>query len=110
MPGNFTTKLLSEDSLPYPPAAIYTAPPNTSTIIKSIVLVNTYAFPVSVSLYIRNGVDGDNRHIIPESLLLAPNYVVETDLVYTLGAGDSVVGYASVQGVVDYTIHGVEES
>lgn len=107
MAGTFTILLLGEGQLPDSKTALYTVPPATATIIKTISVVNTSVNPVLVNLYINSGT---SRKIIPSNLSLAGRYSLETDEEYTLQAGDSIEGDADVANVCDYTINGVSET
>jgi len=103
----FNIKLLAQGQLGTTKAALYTVPASTQAIIKAITLVNTNTAAVTVNLYVTRGTA--SRRIIPQNLNLGVGYLLETDLPYTLEAGDIIEGDASVGAVVDYTIHGVEE-
>jgi hypothetical protein len=108
MAGIFKIKALADGFLPIATGVLYTVPALTDTIIKTITLVNTDASPVDVNLYINSS--GTNRKIIPSDMQLKAGYSLETDEEYTLEAGDTVRGDADTASVVDFTIHGVEET
>ena len=109
MAGTFTTKLLSDGQLPSSTGVLYTVPSLTSAIIKNISLVNNHTDSVNINLYVKTA-GGTLRKLIPKDMIFATRYSLETDEVYTLEAGDIVEGDASVGSVVDYTIHGVQET
>jgi len=108
MAGTFTIKALGDGTLPIAKSTLYTVPVSTNTIVKTITYVNTGGSPVTVNLYINSA--GTSRRIVPKNLSLKAGSSMETDEEYTLEAGDLIEGDASTALVIDYTIHGVEES
>lgn len=110
MAGTFTTKLLANGQLGTVTAGdLYTVPALTTAIIKTITLVNTDTAARLVNLYLLRSA-GTARKIIPVSTSLAAGFSLETDEVYTLGAGDKVQGDADAALKLDFTINGVEET
>lgn len=109
MAGNFTVKLLANGVVPAVKTTIYTVPALTSTIIKAITLVNQdVACEHVVNLYIKAS-GGTSREIIPYNTQLGARYLLETDSVYTLNAGDTIEAYADLASVIAYTVNGIEE-
>lgn len=107
MSGNFATKLLANGQLAASTGTLYTVPSSTTTIIKSILLVNTDTSTRTVNLFVSSGT---NRRIIPKDLSLKAGESYIFDEVLTLEATHTVKGDASSATVVDYTIFGVEET
>lgn len=108
MTGTFTTKQLAQGQLANAKGTIYTTPALTSTIVKSITLVNTDSSARTVNLYVNSA--GTSRRIIPKDLSLNIGALYEYDIVLTLEAGDLIEGDASAATVVDFIISGVEET
>ena len=106
MSGTFSAKVLASGTLPTTIGDLYTVPALTQTIIKGITLVSTASGSVIINLYVN---DGGQRRIIPKDLEFGAAYLLETDVVYTLAAGEKIQGYCDTLSTVDFTIHGVEE-
>jgi hypothetical protein len=104
-----TVKNLSNGQLAGTIGDLYTAPALTTTIIKSITLVNTHTAELSVNLYVLKS-GGTARKIIPSNMTLGIGYLLVYDDVLTLGAGDKIQGDAGTAAKVDYVISGVEEA
>ena len=107
MAGTFTTKQLANGQLPVSIGTLYTVPASTSTIVKSITLVNTDTVTRTVNLYISTGTA---RRIIPKDLSLLAGESFRVDEVFTLEATHLIRGDASAASVVDYVISGVQET
>ena len=108
MAGTFTIKNLGDGRLPATTGILYTVPALTQTIIKTITLVNTDSATRAVNLFLKPS--GTNRRIIPKDLSLGAGFSLETDRDYTLEAGDTIKGDASLAVVVEFTINGIEET
>lgn len=108
MAKTFTIKALADGQLPNAPAALYTVPASTSTIVCTITLTNLDSVTRTVNLYVN--ANGVNRSICPPNLPMPQNYEWISPDEYTLEAGDMIQGDASAIDVVDYTISGVEET
>ena len=92
-------------------AAIYTAATaaGSQVVIKSLICVNNDSSSRTVNVLFHPA-SGDPTKIIPKDLSLAAGNLLEFTPMITLGAGDGIIAYASVSGVVDYTLSGVEIS
>jgi len=108
MAKTFTIKALADGQLPAAPAALYTVPASTNTIIKTITLVNTDAVQRTMNLYVN--ASGVNRRIIPQDIPLEAKESLVWDDELTLETGDMIQGDASAAVIVDYVISGVEET
>ena len=101
-------KLLAHGTLPSTTGDLYVVPAGTKAIIKTLKMVNTDTVAREVNLYVKPA--GETaRRIIPVDMELGAGYMGVEDEELTLGAGDAVQGDAGAAGVIDYTIHGVEE-
>lgn len=109
MPGTFTLSLLADGQLAAAQADIYLVPAVTTAVVKTITLVNTNTTVETVNLYLLKA-SGTARRIIPEDMQLNPGYLLETDMEYTLGPGDSIQGDTTTASKVDFTVNGVEET
>ena len=107
MAGTFTTKQLSNGQLAATTGTLYTAPAATTTIIKTITLVNTDSSTRTVNVYLSTGT---TRNLTPSNLSLGAGEAYIIDEVTTLSATNLISGAASVANVIDYTISGIEES
>lgn len=96
-----TAALLANGQLPSSKGTLYTA--TASTIIKSIVLVNTDVAARTINLYVKRST---SRYISPVALSVAAGASYVSDMVITLSSGDLIEGDASAAAVVDYSIHG----
>jgi len=104
-----TIKLLAHGTLPGATGDLYVVPGGTKAIVKTIKLVNTNGALRTINVYVKpSGLAA--RRITPVDMELGGGYMGVEDQELTLGAGDAVQGQCSVAGVVDYTIHGVEET
>lgn len=88
---------------------IYTVPAATTTLIKSITLVNTNTSAETVNLYVLKA-SGTARRIIPKATTLGAGYMLECDSVITLEAGDKLQGDTTTASKVDFVISGVQEA
>ncbi len=105
----FNIKSLADGQLPVVKTALYTCPPATTTIVKTITLVNADVVARAINLYLKSS-GGVSRRIAPKDRTLAAGFLAETTQEYTLEAGDAVEGDASAAVAVDYTISGVEQA
>ena len=102
-------KLLGEGQLSDSISDLYTVPASTTTIIKSITLVNTHTSAETVNLYVLKS-GSTARRIIPKDLSLGIKYLLVFDDELTLGAADKIQGNTTTGSKVDYTINGVEQT
>lgn len=96
-----TPKALSRGLLTATSATLYTVPAATTTIITNIVLANTSATAVSVTIAL------DGVAIVPATSVPA-NTVVPFDLRQALAATKTITGSASTAAVVGCHISGAE--
>lgn len=104
-----TIKLLAHGSLPDATVDLYVVPAGTKAIIKTLKVVNVDASTRINNLYVKPS-GQTARRIIPVDMELGAGYMGVEDEELTLGAGDAIRGDCSVNGVVDYTVYGVEET
>lgn len=111
MPGTFTVKLLANGQLPLTEGDLYLVPTATTAIVKLVALVNTDAVARTVNLFVKQA-GGVSRRLTPVNRSMAAGDSIEVPTFgeYTLGAGDAVRGFASAAAVVDFSVHGVEET
>jgi hypothetical protein len=109
MAGTFTIKSLGDGQLPNAKGTIYTCPVLTTTIVKTITLVNTNNVTEDVNLYVKRS-GSTSRRIIPEDCEMGIGYSLIFDDELCLSSGDIIEGDAVTAAKVDYTINGVEES
>lgn len=109
MAKTFTVKSLADGQLAIAKTTLYTCPANTTTIIKTITLVNTDSSARDVNLYIKPS-GSVSRRIIPQNMEMGIAYSHIFDDELTLEAGDLIEGDASAAVVVDYVINGMEET
>ena len=102
-----TYKTLSQSQLPNAAAAQYTVPGATQAIVRSIVLVNTSASPVTVSLFV-NGSAASNK--ILDTYTIPANTRVELNGIITLAATNTIQGVCSTAAVVTMSVFGLEIS
>lgn len=89
----------------------YTVPEDTFTIIKNVILANTYPSAVSMSMSLvplGQGAGIENR-IVP-GVSIAGNSSISLDLSTVMAEGDFISASAAVDLAVAVTISGVEES
>ncbi len=103
----FSTKQLANGQLAASKGTLYTTPSVTTTIVKTITLVNTDSVTRTVNLYINAGT---SRRIIPKDLSLKTGEAYIVDEPLTLEATHLIEGDASAATVVDFTISGVQEA
>ncbi len=102
-----TYKKLFQGQLPNAAAAQYTVPGATQAIIRTMILVNTSAAPVNVSLF----TDGSaNANKILDTYTIPANSRIELNAVVTLNAAGAIWGVASAATTVTLTIFGLEIS
>ena len=100
-------KVLAQDELPVAAAAIYTVPADTEAIVKSIVLVNQTAGPLTVTLWV-NGNAPENLWLSGTTVIPA-NGTAEWTGSLSLAAAETIEGLtAGGANDITYTISGVE--
>ena len=109
MAGTYAIKTLGDGQLAAAKATLYTCPASTTTIIKTITLVNTDVAARDVNLYVKPS-GSASRRIIPQNMELGIDYMMVYDDELTLEAGDLIEGDASAADKVDYVINCVEET
>lgn len=102
-----TYKVLSQSQLPNAAAAQYTVPGATQAIVRSIILVNTSASPVVVSLFV-NGSAASNK--ILDAYTIPANTRIELNGIITLAATNTIQGVAGTAAVVTMSVFGLEIS
>ncbi len=102
-----TIQALANGQLPNAKGTLYTCPAATSTIVKSIILVNQDSSTHTVNLYFKRTT---SRRVIPKDAILLTGYNGTLDDVLTLEAGDLIEGDADTASQVDYTISGTESA
>ena len=85
---------------------LYTVPANTQVIVKEIILANTSAVPVPVTIS-AGSTTGVADRIVPASPVPA-NSTVVLSLSTVLNAGETITGGAATAAVVGAAISGVE--
>jgi ATP-dependent protease ClpP protease subunit len=109
--------------MPYTPARLYIGQPGTSNttlytvpsgkkaIIKQILLANTSASSVTITIYLvpSGGTAGAGNMIVSDITVNAKT-VVTIDMAQVMNAGDFLVGVQSTSGAITVTISGVEVS
>ena len=103
-----TIKLLANGQLPDSKGDLYEVPEGKSTVIKSIIIVNTNTVAEAVNLYVLT-LGGTARRIIPMDMSLGSKYSLIFDDGLTLGEEDTIQGETSTASKVDFTISGVEK-
>lgn len=117
-----TIKNLGIGSLSDQVSVILPGSTTKSTLVKSIILVNTSAATVTVNIWLRvadpKSTGLFQRLVSPKNVSIAPNAQIVLDaeitLLYTNGGipaantADSLVAQASTASVVDYVINGLE--
>jgi len=99
---------LADGRLPVATGVLYTVPVGRTTIIKTITVVNTDVATRQFNLYLRR--TGTLRNISPANQSIGAGWKSVEDDPHTMQSGDTVEGNASVGGVIDYTIDGVENA
>lgn len=102
-----TYKVLSQTQLPNAAAAQYTVPGATQAIVRSIVMVNTTAGAITVSLFV-NGSAAANK--ILDTYSIPANTRVELNSVMCLAATNTIQAVASSAASVTMTVFGLEIS
>jgi len=110
VPGTFTNKLLGDGQLAASEGDLYVVPALTTAIVVTISLVNTDSVSRTVNVYVKRAAGTSRRVGVPKDYALGAGALVETEQEYTLGPGDAVRGSASAANVVDFSVHGVEET
>ena len=108
MAVTFDLKVLAEGQLPNSKTTLYTVPGGKTTIVKTILLVNSSAGSRNVNLYVKPG--STSRLISPKNLSMLPGYSAEFEDNISLEAADVIEGSADASASVDYTIYGVEKT
>ncbi len=106
--GEVTIQALADGQLPSIKGTLYTVPVSTTTIIKSITLVNTDTSDRTVNLYIKPG--ATSRKILATALTLDANggfaYVTDHIEVYTKDGALKTSGATTGHNILDGSIHG----
>jgi hypothetical protein len=105
--SEFFSKSLGAGQLPNSKTTIYTVPALKSTLIRSVILVNSSGSAVTVNLYAKVS-GGSSRRLIPVGFSIPAYTSFEFDSIVTMSAADQLEGDASTASVVDYSISGVE--
>lgn len=109
MSNVFTTLVLGQGQLASTIGDIYTSPALTTTVVKTITVVNTDSVTRTVNLYILKAA-GSARKITPMNMPLLTGESLVFDSVFTLAAGDKIQGDASAATCCDFIISGVQET
>lgn len=111
MANNFIGKFLADGQLPSAIGDLYTVPPLTRTIIKTIILVNTDIAAQTTNIYVKKS-GGIARRVWEKDRPMMPNesQSLGRDELIILGAGDKIQGDCSLINVIDFTIFGIEET
>ena len=99
-------KALADGQLGAATVVLYTVPIGRTAIIKTITVVNTDVATRQFNLYLRR--TGTLRRISSANQNLGAGWKSVEDVPHTMESGDTVEGSASIAGVIDYTIDGVE--
>jgi hypothetical protein len=103
-----TIKNLAHGQLANSKGTIYTVPASTTTVVKSIILVNTNTTAEAVNLYYYKATA--SRRLIPVALSLAASYSLTFECNITMDTGDLIQGDTTTASKVDFTISGVERT
>lgn len=85
-----------------PATLLFTATVPVSMV--AIVLVNKDTVTRTINLY--HGIDGVNYRITPVNMSLRSKHLGETEVAYSLDAGNEIRGDCSKEGIVDFIIYG----
>jgi len=102
-----TLKLLANGQLPNAKGTLYTCPALTSTLIKTITLVNAGAADHTANIYVKRTT---SRRIKAKDFNISTvlEEVVQQNII--LEAGDLIEGDADAATTVDYCIFGIEQT
>lgn len=103
MPEAF--KLLYQNQVPSSATTLYTVPSATSTLVKTMRIVNTSASAATIRIW-QNGT-GDANAILPATSIDAGGFA-EFEGTFTLGASDFISAQAGTASAITLTIWGVE--
>src|SRR2546425_2141164 len=108
-PTSLTPKNLGVNFFSNVDTTIYTCPASTIAIIRTISVLNTdsVARTFSISL-VPNGQANGDKYRLAKTFSLNANDLWEEASAHVLGAGDTVIGSASVTGVVNCRVDGAE--
>ena len=101
----YTAKTFAHGQLPDAAAALYTSPTGKTAYIKNLILSNTSASAVVVTIWKTIGTD--HRRIIKKSIAAGESLALTG---YVLTESEAIRGEATTAAVVDYIIDGVEQS
>ena len=107
----FVGKTLADGQLANALAVLYTVPGSTRAVIKSIDICSLTAIAQTVQLYIRRSGGSTRRICNVNSLQLNEAiHVLEDGQSYSLAAGDTIEGFTTTAGSLDFMITGAEET
>lgn len=101
----FTPKTFAHGQISDTAAALYTSPTGKTAYVKNLIVSNTSASAVTVTIWKTIGTD--HRRIIKKSLAADESLSLTG---YVLAASEAIRGQASTTDVLDYIIDGVEQS
>jgi len=104
---NMNADLLADGQVANTEGAIYTCPASTRTMIKTVTFVNTSATPQTVVLYARKGA-GVSRRLFQWIMSQYHTGIYGESL--ALDDGDTLRAVSTTNNVVEFTVHGVEQS
>jgi hypothetical protein len=104
-----TIKNLYEGQLPNAKTALYTVPGATTAVVLVIISVNTDGSARTMNLYYKKS-GGTSRRLIPNDMPINSHAKATVEEKITMGAGDAIEGDASLAGVIDTVISGVERT
>src|SRR3972149_8242464 len=90
----FTVRSLADGIVPTPKNTLYQCATGLSTIVKTVTYVSVTSSPQTVNLYFRPTGGSTSRSLIPQDMALGGRFLLETDMEYTLEAGDVLEGGA----------------
>lgn len=110
MAGIFAFKFLSDGQLADVETDIYLVPAATTAILKKLIVVNSTAGAVTLSIFIKNGA-GASRLVSDKDYSLPANEsrVIDVNNII-LETGDSIRGIAGAAASIDYSLSGVLET
>lgn len=100
-----TFKLLYQNQVPATATTLYTVPSATSTLVKTMRIVNTSASAATIKIW-QNGTANANT-ILPTTSIDAGGFA-EFEGTFTLGAADYISAQAGTASAITITIWGVE--
>lgn len=88
-------------------STIFTVPAGATAMMRSVVLVNTTASEVQVSIRVKIGAGGTARNVVPPPMRLRPYTKFDDNSVITLPALSEIEGQCDTASAVEYIISGV---